>query len=94
MNSALPPSPFNDISIQDIPKVLPLLPQAEQERLLAELEHLAKLKKQKKAQTRFIDFVKQMWPTFISGKHHTIMAEAFERVANGENKRLIIPIKR
>ena len=31
-----------------------------------------------------------MWVAFIHGKHHEIMAEAFERVANGELKRLII----
>jgi predicted phage terminase large subunit-like protein len=31
-----------------------------------------------------------MWPGFISGKHHTIMANAFERVAAGTLKRLII----
>jgi len=83
-------SPFDNISLKDIPKVLPLLSQPEQEKLLAELEHLAKLKKQKKAQTRFLDFTKQMWPTFISGKHHARMAEAFERVARGECKRLIV----
>ena len=83
-------SPFDNISLKDIPNVLPLLSQAEQEKLLVELEHLAKLKKQKKAQTRFIDFTTQMWPTFISGKHHGKMAEAFERVARGECKRLIV----
>ena len=81
---------FDNIALKDIPAVLPLLSQAEQEKLLAELEHLAKLKKQKKAQTKFIDFVKQTWPTFISGKHHAKMAEAFERVARGECKRLIV----
>jgi predicted phage terminase large subunit-like protein len=31
-----------------------------------------------------------MWPGFISGKHHQIMADAFERVASGQLKRLII----
>jgi len=31
-----------------------------------------------------------MWPGFISGKHHAIMSDAFERVANGSLKRLII----
>jgi len=31
-----------------------------------------------------------MWPSFIGGRHHGIMADAFERVANGELKRLII----
>jgi hypothetical protein len=31
-----------------------------------------------------------MWPAFISGRHHKIMADAFERIANGSLKRLII----
>ena len=60
-------SPFDNITLKDIPKVLPLLSQVEQEKLLAELKVLEKLRKQRKAQTRFIDFTKQMWPTFISG---------------------------
>ena len=83
-------SPFDNISLQDIPKVLPLLSQTEQELVLAELEQLSKLKKQRQAQTKFIDFVNAVWPTFISGKHHAKMAEAFERVASGECKRLIV----
>jgi len=82
--------PFDNLTLKDIPTILPLLSQPEREKLLAELSHLEKLKKQKQAQTKFIDFVNQMWPTFISGKHHGIMAEAFERVARGDCKRLII----
>ena len=35
-------------------------------------------------------FVREVWPTFISGRHHAKMASAFERVASGELKRLII----
>ena len=35
-------------------------------------------------------FVKEMWSAFIAGRHHKIMADAFERVANGSLKRLII----
>jgi len=31
-----------------------------------------------------------MWSAFIPGKHHAVMADAFERVANGSLKRLII----
>ena len=38
----------------------------------------------------FLFFVRQMWPGFVSGKHHQIMAQAFERVASGQLKRLII----
>ena len=83
-------TPFDGLALKDLPQVLPLLSQPEQEKLLAELEHLAKLKKKEKARTKFIDFTNQVWPTFISGRHHGIMAEAFERVASGECKRLII----
>ena len=39
---------------------------------------------------RFLPYVKRMWPGFIAGRHHKIMADAFERVARGELKRLII----
>lgn len=38
----------------------------------------------------FLPFVQSMWPVFIAGKHHAIMADAFERVGNGTLKRLII----
>ena len=52
----------------------------------------ALLKAHKRAVCResFLPFVKEMWPSFIGGRHHKIMADAFERVANGDLKRLII----
>jgi len=79
-----------DISLEDIPAILPQLSLAEQELLLAQLEKLQELKGKKLAQDRFLAFVNQVWPTFIGGRHHTRMADAFERVARGECKRLII----
>lgn len=81
---------LNDISLEDIPTILPHLSLAEQELLLAQLEKLEELKGKKLAQDKFLAFVSQVWPTFIGGRHHARMAEAFERVANGECKRLII----
>jgi predicted phage terminase large subunit-like protein len=81
---------LNNISLKDIPSILPLLSLPEQERLLAELEKLEELKMRKLSQERFLPFVNQVWPSFISGRHHAKMAEAFERVAKGECKRLII----
>jgi len=50
------------------------------------------LKAHKRALCRegFLPFVQEVWPAFIGGKHHKIMADAFERVARGELKRLII----
>ena len=81
---------LNDISLQDIPGILPSLSLAEQELLLAQLEKLQELKTKKLAQDKFLKFVEQVWPTFIGGRHHAKMADAFERVARGECKRLII----
>jgi len=51
---------------------------------------LLEMDKVEKSKESFLYFVTQMWPIFISGSHHKIMADAFERVAKGELKRLII----
>lgn len=81
---------LSSVSLKDIPNILPLLSVPEQEKLLAELEKLQELKIQKQAQSRFLAFVREVWPTFISGKHHAKMAAAFEKVAEGKIKRLIV----
>ena len=57
---------------------------------MVELETLQELKRKELAQDKFLCFVGEVWPTFIGGRHHARMAEAFERVARGECKRLII----
>ena len=57
---------------------------------MVELETLQELKRKELAQDKFLSFVGEVWPTFIGGRHHARMAEAFERVARGECKRLII----
>jgi predicted phage terminase large subunit-like protein len=46
--------------------------------------------KKERCKENFMPFVGQMWSAFIAGRHHAIMADAFERVANGTLKRLII----
>jgi predicted phage terminase large subunit-like protein len=35
-------------------------------------------------------FVKKMWPGFIHGRHHAVVAKAFEEIASGKIKRLAI----
>ena len=54
------------------------------------LEQAKEAKDIEKAQTTYMGFVRHMWPAFIEGRHHKIMAEAFERIARGELKRLIV----
>ena len=71
-------------------KVVPTLSHKEQQDILNDLEDYEILLSKEKAKTNFLDFVNKMWPDFVMGRHHKIMAEAFERVARGESKRLII----
>jgi predicted phage terminase large subunit-like protein len=66
-----------------------LSPEAESKRLKLQLR-LAQIERNEKCQNDFLTFVRAMWPEFIAGRHHKIIAEKFERVARGELKRLII----
>jgi len=81
---------LESVSLKDIPSILHLLNEDQQAKLLEDLEKLDKLKGKELAQIKFMPFVRRVWPAFIAGKHHSDMAEAFERVAAGTCKRLII----
>jgi predicted phage terminase large subunit-like protein len=69
---------------------LHLLTEEEKRVLLQEIEELEREDEKLHAQNDFMGFVRKMWPGFIPGKHHEVIAKAFENVANGHNKRLII----
>ena len=69
---------------------LHLLTEDEKRILLQEIEELEREDAKAYAQNDFMGFVKRMWPGFIPGKHHEVVAKAFENVVNGHNKRLII----
>ncbi len=60
-------------------------------RKLAKLyQRLGQLETSKAARENFLPFVNSVWPGFIAGRHHRIVAEKLEAVANGTLKRLII----
>ena len=54
------------------------------------LEELEKRERREYSAASFIDFVKIIWPEFINGDHHRKMAQAFDKIAEGKLKRLII----
>jgi len=62
----------------------------QKQELLTLLEELELAKDREKCHEDFMCFVGEMWSAFIHGRHHEIMADAFERVAKGDLKRLII----
>lgn len=82
----------SSISLKDIEALMSAgkLSESDLRVLEAQLDKLEKMKQRELSQTKFIKFVEAVWPSFISGRHHKRMAEAFERVANGTCKRLII----
>jgi predicted phage terminase large subunit-like protein len=66
------------------------LPDSQKMIILQDLERRELMLEKEIAQNTFMGFVNKCWPEFIGGRHHKIMANAFERVVNGECKRLII----
>jgi predicted phage terminase large subunit-like protein len=83
---------MSEVSLKDIDTLISSgkLSESDMRVLEAQLIKLEKLKERELIHTKFIKFVEKVWPTFISGAHHKRMAEAFERVAEGKCKRLII----
>ena len=47
-------------------------------------------KKESLVNNDFLSFVKHVWPEFVEGSHHKIIADKFNKLAKGEIKRLII----
>lgn len=66
------------------------LPLDRQSEILSLLDEYKDALFKEQCRESFMDFVHAMWPDFIPGRHHKIMAEKFEKVASGEIKRLII----
>ena len=81
---------MNPQELQNLLKILPNLPEAQLRDLYTSLEEHEILAEREEARNSFMAFVKKVWPNFIEGSHHKRMARAFERVARGECKRLII----
>ena len=74
----------------DLSELISQLPLAEQEKLLEQVTQYKDAVKREKAQKSFMAFVHEMWPGFIHGRHHALMAKKFEEIAEGKLKRLII----
>jgi predicted phage terminase large subunit-like protein len=76
--------------LQSLEQNLGKMTPAQLRSLLNELDTTVEAKSKENCQENFMDFVHKVWPHFIDGAHHKEMAAAFEKVARGECKRLII----
>jgi predicted phage terminase large subunit-like protein len=81
---------MNPALLQKAEKALPNLPPPVQQKIGALIVEAKRALAYQKAKDDFMVFVNYVWPTFIHGEHHVKMARAFEKVATGQCKRLII----
>ena len=71
-------------------ELMNLLSPEEQQMVLEQVREYDNALLREEGQEDFMKFVTTMWPGFIHGRHHVLMARKFEQIANGEIKRLII----
>jgi predicted phage terminase large subunit-like protein len=70
--------------------VIDCLPEGQRDHLLLMADEFLVSMKRERGQIDFMEYVKVMWPSFILGRHHEVMAKKFEEIASGKLKRLII----
>lgn len=74
----------------DLEKIIDSLDPVEQVAFLEAAEEYIGSLNRELAQVDFIKFAHEMWPGFIDGRHHKIMAQKFQEIADGKCKRLIV----
>jgi predicted phage terminase large subunit-like protein len=76
--------------IDELSAVLDGMHPAMYEKLKDEILVYQQAVEREKAQGGFMEYVKMMWPGFVHGRHHALMAKKFEAIAEGKIKRVII----
>ena len=74
----------------DLEQIIDSLDPSEQAAFLEVAEEYIASLDREAAQEDFIKFAHSMWPGFIDGRHHKVMAKKFEEIASGKCKRLIV----
>tara|TARA_R110000796_G_scaffold43155_1_gene106123 strand:- start:6595 stop:8076 length:1482 start_codon:yes stop_codon:yes gene_type:complete len=77
---------MSDLALKDFD----VLSEQEQREAIALLRRYKQIEKQDECQGDFIKFVKSQWPDFVEGRHHKIIGEKFNAIAEGKLKRLIV----
>ena len=69
---------MSDVSLKDFD----ILSEQDKAEAVALLNRYEQLDKQDLCQQDFMGFVKHMWPDFIEGRHHKIIADKFNKIAD------------
>lgn len=78
------------MNIEQIAEEILNAPEADQAGLMALLDDFKAAQEREASQESFMKFVHAMWPGFVDGRHHAVMAKKFQEIAEGKCKRLII----
>jgi len=71
-------------------ELMNMLSPEEQTMVLEQVREYDNALLREEGQVDFLKFVYTMWPGFINGRHHVLMAKKFQEIAEGKTKRLII----
>ena len=77
---------MSDLSFKDFD----ILSEQDKAEALALINRYDQLNLQESCQGDFLSFVKHLWPDFIEGRHHKIIADKFNKIGEGKLKRLIV----
>lgn len=72
----------------DLEKLIENLPPNEYEQFMSQVMDYRAAVEREQAQSSFMSYVKMMWPGFVHGRHHALMAKTFEDIAAAPSKRL------
>ena len=73
----------NFLTLEEIVKRIEKLPPELRRKAKKKLLELSRKKTLNEIQGDFLTFVKHMWPDFIEGSHHKIIAKKFNQLASG-----------
>ena len=78
------------MDIESLQQLASSLPLDQQEEMLDLVTEFQLALKKEGARDNFIDFARYVYPGFIEGPHHRLVASAFDRIKSGDLKRLMI----
>ena len=78
------------MDVQQLQQIVSSLPPDQQAEMLDLVTEYQSALVKEGARENFIEFVRYVWPGFIEGPHHRLVADKFDRIASGELKRLMV----
>ena len=83
---------LTEAEVEHIISILPTLSEADRKQLSGRLEQALRERHLEACRNDFLTFVQEVWPDFLCGPHHRVMAREFQDLAEGKQRRLTISL--